>query len=272
MSSVETMSRWPTLVESVSSLPARYADSFLQFTGKPDCSAMYAVYAPLTDILWFHKGGQFLCIDSDTLHFFRPAGAGVAHTKIHAKDVNYIRVKNCLLSSELEMSVSQNGSSEKLKTEFNTVREELYEPVLDFLRGPRRERPLLLKERDEKYMHLLQENFKLLNMGLRAYDRVCGSDAHAYQGPIRHKRRWFRKTVTSGFLYIATENEFIAVEDIEHGTEYHYIRKTAIRDVRTHIPAEEGYKTFSVEFNGGKLEFPFTAENEAALQSMILRA
>lgn len=269
MSSVDTMSRWPTLVQSVSALPARYADSFPQVTGKADCSGMYAVYAPLVEILWYRKGGQFLCIDGDILHFFRPSGPGVAHTKIRAQDVDYVRLKNCLLSSELEIGVHSAGSPEKLKTEYNSVREEYYSPVLDFLRGPKRDRSELLKERDEKYMHLLHENFKLLNMGPRAYDRAGGSVSHFLQGPITKSRRWFKKAVTSGILYIETQTEFIAVEDIEHGTEYHYIRKAAVQGVKTETAPEGSYRNVILEFDGSRLSFPCMAENEAALLGML---
>jgi hypothetical protein len=269
MSSIETMSTWPTLVQSVSALPARYAGAFPQYTGKTDCSSMYAVYSPLLEFLWYRKGGQFLCIDGNTLHFFRPAGPGVAHTAIRPQDVSYIYLKTCLLSSELELGVKNGDSAEKLRAEYNTVREELYEPVLDFLRGPKRDHASLIRERDEKYIHLLHENFKLLNMGLHAYDRTCGSVSHFLQGPIRLKRRWFKKTVTSGILFIETENEFIAVEDIEHGTGYFYMRKAAVRDIKTADISEEGYKKLTVEFDGCSLSFPFTAENETRLREML---
>ena len=74
MGSVDTMSRWPVAVGSIKELPDTYEEAFCQSTGRDDLSDMYAVFALLIERRWYRVGGQLICIDHDTLHFFsRPA-------------------------------------------------------------------------------------------------------------------------------------------------------------------------------------------------------
>jgi hypothetical protein len=269
MSSVETMSRWPSLVQSVVNLPSRYADSFVQYTGKSDCTDMYAVFAPLVDLLWFHRGGQLICIDGNVLHFFRSSANGVAYNRIYKSNLNYVRQKTCLLSSELELNVKNGDAGISLKTEFNSVRDDLYKPVSDFLRGPKRTLTMLVNEREQKFRYLIDKNFKLMNLSLHAYDRGQGSIDHHYQPPIRIKKGWFTKKITDGVLYILTEDELIIMEDIEYGTEYHYIRRAAISDVK--YSAEGGYNKLTIALQKGELKFPYSLENTEAMERLTKR-
>lgn len=170
-------------------------------------------------------------------------------------------------SSELEYGIQSGEGAKNLKTEFNTVRDYLYEPVQAFFRGSKREGNAAYEECGQKFTYLVKPNFKLMNASMRAYDRGLGSIANFYQPAIRVKAFLFWKKITDGLLFILTEDEFIVMEDIEHGTEYHYIRRDAI--LQTEIAADKEFSYLVIHLPGSELKFPCSADNAGKILELV---
>ena len=269
MGSVDTMSRWPIEVGSIQELPDKYKTAFYQSTGRDDISDMYAVFSPRLERWIYRRGGQLICIDHDLLHFFQPSGASITYHKIKKNAIVYLRYKSCLLSSEMDIKVCENGWTESFATAYNSTREELYNPVRDFIRGPGRESRKVIAERNEKYLYMADLNYKLMNAGVNAYDRGSGSIAHHYQDAIKERRFFGTKTTTNGILWIMTENELIVLEDIKYGTEIHYIKRSSIENTRFYVD-ENRISIVEINLKSGILSFPYTPENEKRIKELLL--
>jgi hypothetical protein len=227
---------------------------------------MYCVLSPSVEILWFTLGGQLICIEGDLLHFFRPKKCEIEYHCIHKSDINYIYSKNRLLSAELDFHFTQNDTAMLLKTEYNSVRDELYAPVKSFLRGQKRHQDGICKERRDVYFYLKDQNFKLMNLSMHAYD-YAPSISHIFQPQIRIKSGLFWKKITQGMLYILTENELIAMEDIEYGTSYYYIQRKAMREVSLQN-CKPGYCLLNIAFKQSALGFYFSYEQQKQMQAL----
>ena len=190
----------------------------------------------------------------------------MTYHQIRKNAIVCLRYKSCLLSSELDIRVCENGWTASFLTAYNSTREELYNPVRDFIRGPGRARRDAIEERNEKYLYMADLNFKLMNAGVNAYDRGSGSFAHHYQSVIKEKRFLGTKTKTNGLLWIKTENELIVLEDIKNGTEIHYIKRSFIEGARFYID-ENHVGVIDIKLSSGVLSFPYTPENEEKIKN-----
>jgi len=216
--------------------------------------------------LWFKKGGQLLCLADGAMHFLNPIVSGFDYARVLPGEVNYICEKVQLLNSSIEWNIPGEKGARKLKTEYNTTREQLYFPVIDFFRGPRRAEADVLAERNREYEYLINRNFKLMNLGTEGYNRE-ESTAHIYQEPIEKSYKVFTKKVTGGILFVFTPSEIVVVEDIEYGTIHYFMKKTAVQDFRVELKEEWGVATFV--FNGAELSFPINPANAHELKNLV---
>jgi hypothetical protein len=264
MSYSEAMSYWPQHIENVSKLPEKYIQAIEHHLGRTDVDNMYCVLAPALEILWFMWGGQLICIDGDKMHYFKPKASFMEYCCVKKSEVDYVRYKMSLLNSELQFHIYQDGEAKLLKTEYNSVKNELYDPVKGFVRGETRRHEDIQCERDNKFLYLIDKNFKLMNFSMQAYDympAIC----NLYQPPMRKKL----KKTTGGILYILTENEFIVMEDNEnYSILYNYIQREAINEVII-TDIVNGWGKIVVSMRGRELSFPYSADNYDEIKTMI---
>ncbi len=209
MSTTQTTKFWAEEVTTLNQLPDHFQQLVYELI-QGDFSSAYVVYAPSRK----YSDAVIMLMDQKVV-VLKKKDDDVNANIYHMEEIQQVQMGSTLLDSWLKICGKTNGRFNCETIDFNTVMDELFEPVLDEVR--RHTLGLLSTDQpieDQKLNDLKELNLKFYNYGkMRLLPGQCVL-AYAYQPEVKLSF-WKRATEreTEPHLLVLTEKELLMIKE-----------------------------------------------------------
>jgi hypothetical protein len=276
---------WPRVIENNEGIPEDFLGKFNSVSSDEKLFP-YMIYLPQEKWGFRKVNPKLICLYPDKITLFEKHKKEIYFTVYFLKDIDYIHRGRFLLYSWLRISGISGNKKASTLIEFNTVRENIFTPVMIKIRTKLDRldegRPALdkLEIEKDKLSYLSESYYKFLNFSRESI--LSGEEVRdsVFQNGILLKFfKFFNKTITIPHLTILTDKELIIIkEDYKprkskidrYGGHWYFIPPEKIAKLSIADNEEKRYFTLKVDLaNGSTIENIYSIDNKAAVNSII---
>lgn len=271
MSSIQTMGGWSKRIVSFDQLPAVFLDAFKSLFGGGEFP--YTVYSPGFKIGLSTTNEMVTTLDEDKLIIFEKQQDEIKQSSIAIADINNMEYGMTLLRSWITITSNNNGKVVSSKVEYNTVSQELYDPIIKIIRTSSNTIGEGSAEANtEQFDYLLTKDFAFMNYAKLSILQGENIIKHVYEPNVNE--------VTN--MVVLTDKELIILRDDivdkkkfgKYGIIRHYIPNRNIKSIAVQNNSieknNENSLLLSVHLKSkDALGYFFTTSSTEALNSLV---
>ncbi len=274
--SQNTMSQWPIMVKRPEQIP----DSFCEALDAEFGAAWpYSVFIPPTKWDAAGKRPKVFTMVEDGIIYFEDMKTEVKQVFYPFKDILYVEIGRMLLSSWMTIHGMVHGQYRQSTISYNTVRDDLFDPIIDKIReqispdealleGHNGERLSDLKQLDLKFLNYTKQS---LLPGEKIINIIYQPKAHDEHG------RSMETMPEHTHAVVLTDNELILIKEDNHQYKNVHSNYGVVKDFiplnhisRLSTDTVESYLQMHVEVNEkDELDRVFTDDQSDRVKQLI---